>query len=194
VENSAFIKEKASFLKNVYDLDLSSEIDLLAANHTSLIEKNGQSLKFSVVPRGLTHAIIQKTFKEKLGIDYIFPEELDNLEKFRHKRWSNQSYIIQHEGQNEVVDGDKELICLSAENTWKKKIATMTSLEVSQFALESFLFNGVPNDAKSETLCPGSIYSAGFIVRIFFKDGTVNAKWSHWTDAGELMRARSLKT
>ena len=157
----------------------------------SSIEKHGLALAFLIVPCGLTHKIVQKVFREKLGVKYDFPAELDDLKKVTHDRWPKQSYFIRHGGHQEATGGDKQLKLLAAEKIWERGIKTMTSLEVSQFAFEYFFANGAPADSNSISLGSGSRHSDGCVPHVYFDDGRVGVDWYILSNAGSRLRARS---
>jgi len=92
---------------------------------------------------------LEKSFSGKIGVDYLFSQELDDLAKAGHDRWPIQSYFIRHGGHQEATGGDEKLRLLSAKKIWQRKIATMTSLEISQFSFEYVLASGVFTDVKS---------------------------------------------
>ncbi|MDD4901558.1 MAG: hypothetical protein PHE24_00245 [Patescibacteria group bacterium] len=186
-----FLQEKDDFCRLIYGLRLG-EIVVLQAVMEKSIEKNGLSLPFLIVPRGFTHALIQKVFREKLGIDYSFSPELDILGKAKHDRWPDQSYIIRHGGHREANKGDAELKLLSAEKIWERGIETMTSLEVSQFSLENFLTCGAPIDVNSISLCPGSRYSDGRVPHVFFGIDEVEVYRHDPSFSHDTLRSRSV--
>ncbi|HTX87215.1 MAG TPA: hypothetical protein VMC41_04100, partial [Candidatus Nanoarchaeia archaeon] len=115
-----FLQEKDDFCGRIYGLRLG-KIDVLRAAMEADIEKNGLAKPFLIVPIGQTHARLQKAFREKIEVYYVFSEELDDLDKVRHDRWPAQSYFIRHGGHREANEGDRELKLLSAEKIWERK-------------------------------------------------------------------------
>jgi hypothetical protein len=155
------------------------------------IEKNGLAKPFLFTPEGLTHHGLQIAFREKIGVDYIFPQELDNLSTVIHARWPLQSYFIRHGGHREANEGDEALKRLSAEKIWGKKIATMTSLEISQFSFEYALANGAFIDMESISLASGSRRSDGRVPNVNRNDDEVSVDWCYSSHAYPFLRSRS---
>jgi hypothetical protein len=192
-----FLKEKDDFFGRMFGLRLEKPRRLKAAMEKSI--EMGKPLKkdelkpFLVVPVGLTHAGLQKAFRKKLGVQYSFPRELDDLEKTRHERWPKNSYFIRHGGHQKATAGDKELKLLSPKKIWERGIKTMTSLEISEFFFEFMFADGVPIDAKSISFASGSCLVEGDVSIVYwYRGGWIQLGWSDKTDTHNNLRSRAV--
>jgi len=184
-----FLQEKDDFFRRVYGLRLGDG-DVLQEAMEKSIEKNGLAKPFLFTPEGLTHCGLQVAFRENIGVDYIFPKELDNLSTVIHARWPLQSYFIRHSGHREAIEGDEALKLLSAEKIWGKKIATMTSLEISQFSFEYALANGAIIDTESLSMASGSRHYDGRVPCVYWYGDGVHVRWCLPSDTSGNLRSR----
>ncbi len=186
-----WLNEKNGFFMKMYGLPLEN-LPILADS----IEKGYKSAGFTkpilIMPKGLTHAKIKEAF-QKIGLDYFFKEELDNPEKFTHERWPDKdSYYIYHGGHRESVEGDNGLKLFSAEEIWQKKIKTMTSLEIGNFAFQYFCINGTSIDRKTITLASGSRCHNGKILISYSNNGNLYSGFTKLSEMQDGMRSREV--
>jgi hypothetical protein len=184
-----FLEERDDFCGRMYGLRLG-KIDVLKEAMEKSVEKKGLVKLFLIVPVGQTHRILKKAFREKIGVDYLFSQELDDLAKAGHDRWPIQSYFIRHGGHQEATGGDEKLRLLSAKKIWQRKIATMTSLEISQFSFEYVLASGVFTDVKSVSLAAGSRDVDGFVPSVHRRSAIVRVDCYHPSIALDNLRSR----
>jgi hypothetical protein len=191
-----FLKERDDFFGRIYGLRLEN-LGLLRVAMEKSVEKTGLAKPFLVIPVGLTHQVLQKSFRKKTGVEYEFPNGLnnvwglDNLSRIAHERWPFKSYFIRHGGHQEAAEGDEELKLFSAEKIWQQKIATMTTLEISQFSLEARI-NKIFVDTMSVSAASGSRSSDGYVVHVNFYDNKVCVHWDLPSYSLDHLRSRSI--